>query len=271
MAEEDAVHAGSAAGESPATRPIEPSVPTVEDEPGDYHTSSLWRWSGLSSLVGGLLFAVLGWMIVAGAVAQSQDDAFANARPDELVQILDSLDAENDQLEAERRRLAGEVESLTSGSQAAAIEQARSREESLEVLAGTTRVRGPGIRMVIRDSGAGVLAADILDAVQELRDAGAESIEVAERRVIVDTWFADAQESIGPGILISGELRSSPYTVLAIGDPETLATAMEIPGGVADTLRTAGAEITIDQRETLTIETTVPLTTPEYAEPVEPG
>ena len=85
-----------------------------------------------------------------------------------------------------------------------------------------------------------------------------------------DTWFADAQESLGPGILISGELRSSPYTVLAIGDPETLATAMEIPGGVADTLRTAGAEITIDQRETLIIDATVPLTTPEYAEPVEP-
>jgi len=245
-------------------------APRADEEPGDYHTSSLWRFRGWTSVMGGLLFALLGWMIVAGAVAQSSDDAFASARPDELVQILDSLDAENDLLEAERRRLSGEVSSLTSGSQAAALEQARTQKESLEVLAGTTRVRGPGIRMVIRDSAGGVLAADILDAVQELRDAGAESIEVAQRRVIVNTWFADAQESLGPGILISGELRSSPYTVLAIGDPETLATAMEIPGGVADTLRTAGAEITIDQRETLIIDATVPLTTPEYAEPVEP-
>ena len=243
----------------------------ADDQPGDYHASSLWRWRGPTSIVVGLLFAILGWMIVAGGIAQSHDDALGNARPDELVQILDSLDAENDLLEAEKRRLTGEVESLTSGSLAAALDQARSREESLEVLAGTSRVRGPGIRMVIRDSSGGVLAADILDTVQELRDAGAESIEVAERRVVVNTWFADAQESIGPGILISGELRTSPYTVLAIGDPETLATAMEIPGGVADTLRTAGAEITIDQRETLTIEATVPLTTPEYAEPVEPA
>jgi uncharacterized protein YlxW (UPF0749 family) len=236
---------------------------------GDYHTSSLWRWSGASSLVGGLLFAVLGWMVVAGALAQSGDDALANARPDELVQILDSLDAENDQLEAERRQLVAELDSLTSGTRAEALEQARNREQSLEVLAGTTRVRGPGVRIVIRDSGGGILAADLLDAVQELRDAGAESIEVAERRVVVDTWFADEPVEQGSGVLISGDLRQAPYVVLAIGDPETLATAMEIPGGVADSLRAAGADISIERRDDVTINATVPLTTPEYAEPVD--
>ena len=124
------------------------------DEPdGDYHQSSLWRWSGPASLIGGALFAVLGWMLVAGAIAQGSDEALANARPDELVQILDSLDAENDRLEQEKRRLAAEIASLTSGSDAAALEQARNRKESLEVLAGTTKVRGPGVRIVIRDPG----------------------------------------------------------------------------------------------------------------------
>ena len=66
-------------------------------------------------------------MLVAGAIAQGSDEALANARPDELVQILDSLDAENDRLEQEKRRLAAEVASLTSGSDAAALEQARNR------------------------------------------------------------------------------------------------------------------------------------------------
>jgi hypothetical protein len=46
---------------------------------------------------------------------------------------------------------------------------------------------------------------------------------------------------------------------------------MEIPGGVADTVRTAGAVFEMDQRESLDITSTVPLITPEYAEPVEPG
>ena len=167
------------------------ATPQNPDEPdGDFHQTSLWRWSGPASLIGGALFAVLGWMLVAGAIAQGSDEALANARPDELVQILDSLDAENDRLEQEKRRLAAEVSSLTSGSNAAALEQARNRKESLEVLAGTTKVRGPGVRIVIRDEDGGVDAAEILDTVQELRDAGAESIEVAERRVVVNTWFA---------------------------------------------------------------------------------
>jgi uncharacterized protein YlxW (UPF0749 family) len=220
--------------------------------------------------VGGLLFAALGWLLVAGGIAQSDGNALEGARPDELVQILDSLDAENDQLELERRRLTGEIESLTSGTLAEALDQARSREESLLVLAGTTRVRGSGMRMVVRDGDGGVTAADMLDAVQELRDAGAESIQVAERRVVADTWFDDPSAP-DTGIVIAGELRASPYTILAIGDPETLATAMEIPGGVAATFRTAGAQVDIEQRDVVTIDATVALTTPEYAEPVGPG
>jgi len=256
--------------------PPDPAATTTGPAPeepagGDYHQSSLWRWSGPASLVGGALFALLGWLLVAGAVAQDSDEALVNARPDELVQILDSLDAENDRLEQERRRLAAEIESLTSGSDAAALEQARRRKESLEVLAGTTVVRGPGVRIVIRDADGGVDAPMVLDAVQELRDAGAESIEVAERRVVVDTWFADSPAADTPGIQVSGDLRSSPYTVLAVGDPETLSTAMEIPGGIADTVRTAGAEFVMEQRAALEITSTVPLTTPEYAEPVDQG
>ncbi len=258
-------------GNDPGADPTT-SGPNDRDLPeGDYHTSSLWRWSGPASLVAGGLFAVLGWMLVAGAIAQDSDEALANARPDQLVGILDSLDAENDRLEQEKRRLAAEVASLTSGSDAAALAAARSRKESLEVLAGTTRVRGPGVRIVIRDPGGGVDAAEILDTVQELRDAGAESIEVSQRRVVVSTWFADPPEATTSAVLVSGDLRPTPYTILAIGDPETLATAMEIPGGVADSVRTAGATFELEQREVVDITSTVPLTTPEYAEPVDQG
>ena len=192
---------------------------------GDYHTSSLWRWSGPASLVAGGLFAVLGWMLVAGAIAQDSDEALANARPDELVGILDSLDAENDRLEQEKRRLAAEVASLTSGSDAAALAAARSRKESLEVLAGTTRVRGPGVRIVIRDPGEASTPRRSSTRCRSSAMPGAESIEVSERRVVVSTWFADPPEATTSAVLVSGDLRPSPYTILAIGDPETLATA----------------------------------------------
>ncbi len=272
MAVEDSEHQGGAGPVPPA--PVAGPSQDPQDALGqaqDFHQSSVFRWRGGPSVVVGLLFAVLGLMIVAGAIAQSSDDALANARPDELVGILDSLNSENDRLEAEKRQISAEIDSLASGRDAAALDQARSRREALEVLAGTTAVRGPGVRIVIRDRDGGVDAPTILDAVQELRDAGAESIEVAERRVVVGTWFADPAADQGPGILISGDLRNSPYTILAIGDPETLATAMEIPGGVADTIRTAGADFAVDRRDEVEITATVPLAQPEYAVPVDQG
>lgn len=256
-----------------ATSPAAAGPPTggqhAADEPG-YRRSSLWRWRGTASLMGALLFAALGWLLVAGAIAQSDEGVLEGARPEELVQILDSLDSQNNDLELEQRRLTGEIESLTSGSQAEALQQARAREQSLLVLAGTTPVRGPGMRMVVRDPGDGVRAADVLDAVQELRDAGAEAIQIGDSRVVAETWFADPAEEADGGIVIDGRFQDSPYPVLAIGDPDTLTTAMEIPGGVAATFRTAGAQVDIEPREALIIEATVPPATPQYAEPVAP-
>ena len=240
----------------------------ADPEPHDYHESSLWRWKGPASIVGAILFALLGWLFISGVLAYGGDDALANARPADLVQILDSLESENLRLDQEHRRLQAELAALTSGESAAALAQAQDRLESLEVLAGTTAVRGPGIRIGIRDPDGGIEAADLLDAVQELRDAGAESIQVNGQRVVVNTWFADEDNSDGVGVLVSGTLVTSPYNILAIGDSETLATAMQIPGGVADSARTAGASISIDQRDSVDITATVPLSVPEYAEPV---
>ncbi len=237
--------------------------------PQDYHESSLWRWSGPASFVGAILFALLGLLFIAGARAYGGDDALANARPTDLVQILGSLETEHDRLEQEQRRLQAELAALTSGESADALAQARDRLESLEILAGTTPVRGPGVRVDIRDPDGGIEASDILDAVQELRDAGAESIEVNGQRVVVNTWFADPDDTSEGGVLVSGVKTTSPYTILAIGDAETLATALQIPGGVADSARTAGADVSIDQRDSLDITATVALAVPEYAEPVD--
>jgi uncharacterized protein YlxW (UPF0749 family) len=229
--------------------------------------SSLWRWRGPISLVGAALFAVLGLMLVLGEAVHGGDDSLQNARPADLVAILDSLEGDIDKLNAEKRLLEGELEALSSGTNKEALEKSQQRLESLQVLAGTTPVRGAGIQIVIADSQGGVEASDILDTIQELRDAGAESIEFADRRVVVDTWFADVPAQAGAGIVVSGDTRKSPYVIKAIGNPDTLSTAMEIPGGVADTMRTAGAAFSMETKDSLQINSTVPLDTPEYAQP----
>ncbi len=248
-----------------STTATPPEAPPPQSNP---RNSSLWRWRGPTSLVGGALFAVLGLLLVSEALANDGDGALESAPPSDLIRILDTVESENDRLDVERQRLEAELEFLTSGSVRQALEASRDRLAALEILAGTTAVEGSGIRIVIRDPEGGVEYADILDAVQELRDAGAESIEISDTRVVVDTWFGPLPEGQGVGVLVSGNIRRPPYVIQAIGDPGTMATAMEIPGGVASTMRTAGADFALERLDSVEITSTVPLETPEYAEPV---
>lgn len=234
-------------------------------------SSSLWGWRGPVSLAGGLLFALLGLMLVLAGQAHDGDSAMENARPADLVAILDSLEGDIARLEQEKLQLSSELDTLTSGTAKEALAKSQERLAALQILAGTTPVSGPGIEISIIDQAGGVDAADILEAVQELRDAGAESIEVAERRIVVNTWFADPSELQGPGITISGDVRQPPYVIKAIGNADTLATAMEIPGGVAATIRNAGAEFQIERLKALQIQSTVKAFVPRYAQPVDVG
>lgn len=258
----------------PTGAPLPPSQPVAEGRPAapeslakDARDSSLWRWRGPISLVGGVLFAILGLLVVTAKLAHGGDEALANARPAELVQILDSVESDIARLNAEKRTLQAEIEALRSGTTAEAVTKARARLEAQQILAGTTPVRGPGIRMVITDRNGGIDSGMVLDLVAELRDAGAESIEFADRRVVLNTWFGDTADTADPGIIVSGDLRKSPFVVQAIGNADTLATAMGIPGGVADTVRDAGATFELQKRPNISINSTVTATAPQYAKP----
>jgi uncharacterized protein YlxW (UPF0749 family) len=56
--------------------------------------------------------------------------------------------------------------------------------------------------------------------------------------------------------------------LLAIGDSNTLAGAMEIPGGVTATVRRAGGDATVEIEDDVTVDALLPLQTPQYAQPV---
>ncbi len=101
--------------------------------------------------------------------------------------------------------------------------------------------------------------------MQELRDAGAEAIQIGEVRVVASTWFED--DADGRGVSVAGTVLTSPYRLLVIGDAATLATALEIPGGVADTVRTAGGSIDVVQETEVVIRALQPVSTPQYARP----
>jgi uncharacterized protein YlxW (UPF0749 family) len=58
-----------------------------------------------------------------------------------------------------------------------------------------------------------------------------------------------------------------PYVVRAIGDPKTLDTALNIPGGVAATARAAGGDAAVAEMPRVTITALRQLPNPKYASP----
>src|SRR5690606_15724924 len=129
-----------------------------------------------------------------------------------------------------------------------AARQARERETALGILSGTMRAEGPGIRLTIRDTDQPVTATLLINAVEELRDAGAEAIEVNDRvRIVAGSYVLNAEG----GLLISGTRLQPPYVIDAIGDPKALASAMGIPGGVSDEVSNLGGTAEIEERKNI--------------------
>ena len=218
-----------------------------------------------ANLFAALLAIVLGFAF-ATQVQQTQQQGLEQLREDELVRILDDVTQDaarlgNDAraLEVTRDRLAGGADTS-----AEALKAAQERVDTLGILAGTAPAEGPGIVLTIDDPEGKVTSTLLLDALQELRDAGAEAVQIGDVRVVVDTYFTDTPG----GIEVSGERVRSPYVITAIGGSATMASAMDIPGGVNESVRRLGAVSTVDQRDKVSITALHTLEEPQYARPV---
>jgi uncharacterized protein YlxW (UPF0749 family) len=212
-----------------------------------------------------VLAILLGFAIVT-QVRQTQSQGLESLRQGELVSVLDDVSKRSARLDHDLAELQRTRDELANGSQgdAAALKAARDRLQALRVLTGTVAAHGPGITITIRDPKHGVTAPVLLDAVEELRDAGAEAIQIGPTRVVASTWFGMS----GRDIQVDGATLSPPYTVTVIGDPHTLSAAMEIPGGVTETIHQVGAGATITQSKRVVIDALQTAPEHRYARPV---
>jgi uncharacterized protein YlxW (UPF0749 family) len=224
-------------------------------------------------LMAGVLCALLGFA-VAVQVRANQDSGLSGLRQTDLVSILDDVTERSSRLQAEARDLEDTKARVSGGSTGtrAALEEARQRSQTLGILAGTLPAEGPGIEFTISDPEDKVGADVLLDTLQELRDAGGEAFEIGATsgtsvRVIASTYISDANDG---GIIVDGVNLRAPYRILVIGDPRTLAGALDIPGGVLDVLSQSKAQGTVTQRTDVLIRSLRPTPTPQYARPA-PG
>jgi uncharacterized protein YlxW (UPF0749 family) len=224
---------------------------------------------------GQILAAVILFIVGAASVVQfrinATDDTYASARREDLVQLLDGLGAESRRLEGEIAQLEQTRSSLRSGADTQRVARAEAERHltELSILAGTAPAEGQGIRMRIADPNSAVDPGVLLDAVEEMRDAGAEVIEVNNTiRVVASTWFgSDAR-----GLVIDGKPVSRPITLEVIGDPHSLEEAAQFRGGIVSEITgpKIGGQVQVEQEDRVVIESLHESRENLYARPAPP-
>jgi uncharacterized protein YlxW (UPF0749 family) len=251
-ADPDSPDSGEPAGtdepdEPDEDEPDEPDEDATTEEPPA--TAPAPRFTA-TRLVVALLLGLLGFSFAVQIRSVADAPAAAALDEEDQVRILANLDAHEERLREEIRELEDTRTRLSTAgqSQQEALAEATRRADELGILAGTLPAEGPGV--VVQFSGApGVIsAAGLLDAVQELRSAGAEAMQIEGAtggavRVVASTYFVDRDG----GVVVDGTLLTGSYRIVAIGDPLTLAPALHIPGGVVASVQGDGGTVTVQE------------------------
>lgn len=219
-----------------------------------------------SQIVLGAILLVFGVGVGTQITTKAADDQFATARRADLIQLLDTANSETSRLESEIEQLKTTRDKLQSGVDSAKVAQseAQKRLDSLAILNGTVGATGPGIRVAIYDPSQKVTASNLLDAVEEFRDSGAEVIEINDSiRVVASTWFS------GSGTTLMADARpvSTPMTIDVIGDSHALEEAARFRGGLVSQVQQLGGVVTITQEKSVTITALRQLPENQYARP----
>jgi uncharacterized protein YlxW (UPF0749 family) len=239
------------------------------EQPQQDGRSRLWaalrRPGSRGQAIAAVLLAVLGFAGVTQVRSNSRDDSYIGARQGDLIQYINNLSLASRRAESEISQLQQTRDSLGNDTVArrTALERARQQADTLGILAGTVPASGPGIRVTVTGAGNAVGTNQLLNGLQELRDAGAEVIELNGRvRVVAQTALQDT----AGGVRVDGKLLRTPYVIEAIGDPQTLATALDFTGGFTAGVRSVGGKVEVRQLDRVEISTVRPASAPRYAE-----
>jgi uncharacterized protein YlxW (UPF0749 family) len=187
-----------------------------------------WRLGGPA------VFVVAGTLFVTSAVSSDGTDLRAG-RYGDLSTVVQQAAEEADALSAERNALAEEVEELTAGLNATGATDVRETIERLEVPAGLTAMRGPGLTVTLDDAPSETIAAsgenpnllvvhqqDIQAVVNAMWAGGAEGMTIQGQRVVSTTGI----KCVGNVVVLHGRAYAPPYVITAVGDPATMLTSL---------------------------------------------
>jgi uncharacterized protein YlxW (UPF0749 family) len=250
-------------------RPDHEASPEPTDRPPSADPGR--RRLSVAGAVIGLLLGLFGFALVTQLHSNSSDQQLQAARPEDLVRILSDLDSRKDRLRLEINSLAQTEQQLTEAgrSQQAAIDAARARADQVGILAGTLAAQGTGLAVTFTPGTKPIKASDVLNAVEELRGAGAEAMQVQGSngptvRIVASTYFVDGSDG---SLVVDGQTLTGNLIITVIGDPQTMQTALNIPGGVVDTVHQDGGSVTVETSQSVEVTALHQTGPPRYAQP----
>ena len=175
----------------------------------------------------------------------------------EVLKFKEKYDNKLKEVEKAEETLEKERESATKNN--SELENAELQIKKANKILGLSEVKGPGVIVTLKDSktnSANVLNIndllvhdlDVLSVINELKNAGAEAISINDQRIISTT----AISCEGNVININGEKVGVPFTIKAIGLPESL-DALSRPGGYLEILKRYGIEAELKKSNDITI------------------
>lgn len=184
------------------------------------------------------------------------------------------VEQDNAHLEQEAADLAAKIEEAQKG-RSQASDVLESELSKVRMYAGLTSLTGPGVEVIMenpseRDVYSGFYSIrdeDILKVINDLRGAGAEAMAVNEQRILSTSEIRLA----GTHINVNMVRLSPPYRILAIGNPGTLKSSLEIKGGFVEYLSANGITVVVQQWEEVNIPAYNGSLRFDYAKPVQRG
>ncbi|MBI4733419.1 MAG: DUF881 domain-containing protein [Rubrobacteridae bacterium] len=204
---------------------------------------------GLVCLLIGLLF------VTQMRAQQSSSNALQTASESDLSQIVGNLNSEIYALKAENADLRLQLFKIerTNNDSAAVMSESFKNLNNLKIIAGLTKVMGPGVKMRVSDRNGSINENDLVDIITELRVGGAEALSINGVRIVSQTGVIKK----GRRIFVGENQVSAPYEINAIGNPDVLQETLAIAGGIKDKLSSlTGVSVSIAKISSISINPT---------------
>lgn len=149
--------------------------------------------------------------------------------------------------EAERNLLTYQNSYNNDTASISSIENELSR---LQMISGTSALKGPGISMTASGY---LLATDLVVIINELWAAGAEAIAINDCRVTATSGISYIDTLERTYLTCDGNLLQEPIEIRAIGNGSILEKSLTMPGGIADSLSLYQIHLQIDLQDEILI------------------